>query len=121
MIENYRTMELLLGNQRVHEILDKRAFTKFWSEHHRDYKDAKPKRYSDEQIKWIKQILSELSSVERLIIHLRYWEDLCVEEISSFLRCQLKTITRIEQETLLKLRELYQQDHAIQGMAMASV
>jgi len=42
LIENYRTMEWLLGYERVKEILDRKAFTRFWSEHHREYKDAKP-------------------------------------------------------------------------------
>lgn len=120
MIENYRTMELLLGDKRVQELLDQKEFTKFWSEHHSECKDEKPKKYSSKQKSWIKRVLPELGSVERLIIHLRYWEGLCADEISSFLKCQIKTIEHIERQTLLKLKQLYEQDHSMHNMAMAS-
>lgn len=100
-----------LDDREIVKILDKRAFDDFWREQHSKEEQITPKGFPAKDQLWVRKALQRLDSVSQFILHLRFWEGLCHDEIAIFLRCRKERITKIEHQALKKLKEMYFEDN----------
>lgn len=66
-------------------------------------------KYSAEQVKFISEEVHNLKNNEKAIIHLFFWEDLSIEEISSRTGKQVRTVRKVLKESIQKLKASYQE------------
>ncbi len=62
---------------------------------------------TEKQIQFIKMNKDELPELEQTIIHLHYWENLSISEISEMLKMNYRLITQIKDEAIHRLRLNY--------------
>ena len=60
-----------------------------------------------DQIQFITTNKDELPKLEQTIIHLHYWENLSISEISEMLEMNYKIVTQIKNEAIFQLRLNY--------------
>ena len=99
-----------MSKEDIIKIIDQDAFNEFWSQRHSVATQGGFVFPGSDQ-EWVRNALTRLGEVEQLVTHLRYWEDLSAQEISTFLHLQAKTISKIEQSALTKLKQMYFEEH----------
>ena len=62
---------------------------------------------TQDQINFIKNNKEELPELEKAIIHLHFWEEMSISEISEMLDMSYKTISQIKHEAIHRLRLNY--------------
>lgn len=96
-----------LDQASMNRIADKHALDKYLKSLGGNSKDDHNFRFlvNPELKKALRGLISKLGKTDQQILYLRYWDDLCIDEISSALQISEKEVNQRLVEILANLRE----------------
>ncbi len=103
--------EIAMDPKKVQELIESKALEEWYSacEEKKSGRKEEPSTFNFllNEKRRVRAFIQKLSSVERVVVYLRYWENLLITEISDILEISETKINAILEESVKKLRALY--------------
>lgn len=103
--------EIATEPKKVQKLIEQRALQDWYSNHSNVLKfrkkDDKTASFLITEKRRVRDFVSRLPDLERVIVYLRYWENLLNSEIATVVGVSENSIDKILEESVRKLRALY--------------
>lgn len=104
--------EVVKDPKKIQKLIEERALQDWYEEHTEaaelpTKKDDSTFKFLATEKRRVRAFLSQLNDLERVVVYLKFWEDLLAYEIAELLEISETTIHLILKEAVKKLRSLY--------------
>jgi DNA-directed RNA polymerase specialized sigma24 family protein len=105
MKPNFYNEFVSIDSLRARSELIKKSALEFFDDLHKD--EQRCTRINGDHIEFARNNKEELPEHEKVIIHLHYWENMTISEISTFLNIPYKLVEMMKNEAIHRLRLNY--------------
>jgi len=92
--------EIVMDPRRIEKIIDKRVFQEFLKENSSGESKKSHSFFSTIQQEFIREKVNDLPTIELMIVHLLFWKNLKIEEISKKLGLSVENVTTLKDSAL---------------------